>query len=123
MYHLENAKKLTNESIDMLWEIIKNTDFVIYKNKSMDLRAKVIEDGDFAKVHIDYKGYNIVIPMMFWEFSDFLALHSIDVDIEDKGKKAFFVVNIDKLNLFLDDIFFFLLDNNMDAVLREEYKL
>nr|WP_297765157.1 hypothetical protein [uncultured Butyrivibrio sp.] len=107
----------------MLWEIINNTDFVIYKNKSMDLRAKVIEDGDFAKVHIDYKGYNIAIPMMFWEFSDFVALHSIDVNIEDKGKKAFFVVNKDKLNLFLDDIFFFLLDNNMDAVLREEYKL
>ena len=107
----------------MIWNEIVNEGYKTYKNKSMDLMVDVYEQDDVIKAFVNYKGYNIAVPMMIWEFSSFVSLHSIDVDTEGKDKKACFVVAKEKQSIFLDDIFFFLLDNNMDSVLREEYKI
>ncbi len=40
-----------------------------------------------------------------------------------KNKFMYLMVDVYEQDFFLDDIFFFLLDNNMDSVLRKEYKI
>jgi len=49
--------------------------------------------------------------MLVWEFGEDLSLASIeDVHIEGEDR-------------FLDEIYFFLVDNNMDSVLQERYRV
>ena len=109
--------------MNVIWEEIVREKYKTYKNKSMDLMVDVYEQEDVIKAFVNYKGYNIAVPMMFWEFPSFVSLHSIEVDTEGKDKETCFVVAKEKQSIFLDDIFFFLSDNNMDSVLREEYRL
>ena len=66
----------------------------------------------------------MTIPMLVWEFGEDLKLASIeDVRMEgnDQLDKHFVIKKEDK-EKFLDEIYFFLVDNNMDSVLNEKYR-
>ena len=72
-----------------------------------------------------YKGFNLTIPMLVWEFGEDLSLASIE-DVRIEGEDRFdkhFVINRKDRDRFLDEIYFFLVDNNMDSVLQERYRV
>ena len=108
----------------MLWDKLTEENYIIYVNRDIDLKIKVFELMENDEIYINYKGFNLTIPMLVWEFGEDLKLASIeDVRMEgnDQLDKHFVIKKEDK-EKFLDEIYFFLVDNNMDSVLNEKYR-
>lgn len=109
----------------MLWDIIKEDDKETYINRVINLKIKIIEKNGEDIFFINYKGYNITVPMLVWEFGEELKLASIE-NVRIEGKSPFdkyFIVNKEYKEKLLEEIYFFLVDNNMDSVLVEKYRV
>lgn len=109
----------------MLWNILDKKNYTLYINRDIDLKIKIYEVNEEDKVYINYKGFNLTIPMLVWEFGEDLGLASIK-DVYIEGETQFdkhFVINKKDRDKFLDEIYFFLIDNNMDSVLHERYRV
>lgn len=109
----------------MLWDIIDKENYTLYINKDIDLKIKVYEVDEEDKIYMNYKGFNLTIPMLVWEFGEDLELASIEeVSIDGVGQfDKHFVIKKKDRDKFLEEIYFFLVDNNMDSVLHERYRV
>jgi len=109
----------------MLWDIYDKKDYKLYVNRAMDLKIKVYEEDDKNKIHINYKGYNVAFAMLVWEFGEDLNLASIEnVHLEGKKiKDRYFVIDKADKDNFLDEIYFFLVDYNMDSVFDDSCRV
>ena len=107
-----------------MWDIIKKQNYKLYKNKNIDLKIKVYEYEKTDKVYINYKGYNLTVPMVVWEFeAECLAWSIKNVKMEgDTPFNKHFVVGKKDYDVFLDLIYFFLVENDSDAMIQERYK-
>lgn len=109
----------------MLWDIIDKGKFSVYINRDIDLKVKICEASNKIEVHMNYKGYNVTIPMLVWEFSEdlkFADISNVRMEGDDMNKK-YFVIDKNDVDKFLNEVYFFLIDNNMDSVLRDEYRV
>lgn len=89
------------------------------------MKIKIFEANEEDQIYINYKGFNVTIPMLVWEFGEDLNLASIEnvrIEGEDCFDKHFVIKKEDKDN-FLNEIYFFLVDNNMDSVLQKRYRV
>lgn len=110
---------------DYLWDVVNEDGNDIYINKVIELKIKIVEDGEEDIFYINYKGYNVAFPMMMWEFNEDIELSPIDsfrLVRYSPDDELFAVAKKDKENL-LEEIYFFLVDNNMDSCLRPNYKV
>lgn len=110
---------------NMLWNIIDKKKFCLYINNDIDLIVKVCDVDDKTEVHMNYKGYNLTMPMLVWEFGSVLEFASIyDVSIEGESmNRKYFIIDKNDKERFLNEMYFFLVDNNMDTVLRDTYQV
>lgn len=109
----------------MLWSVIDKESFMLYINRDIDLQIKIYEINDTNKVYMNYKGFNLTIPMLVWEFGEDLSLASIE-DVHIGGESEFdkhFIIKKKDKDKFLEEMYFFLVDNNMDSVLQERYQV
>ena len=86
---------------------------------------KVLHEGNKYRVYVDYKGYNVVIPMGMYGFEEEIQDRKIEFEIDgEKGnfKSLSYVVKESDLKLFCDMIFFFLSEHNLDGVLNDVFK-
>lgn len=106
-----------------MWDILNKESYLIYINRDIDLKIKIYEISKKDEIYMNYKGFNLTIPMLVWEFGEDLDLASIeDVRIEGADRfDKYFIINTKDRDRFLDEIYFFLVDNNMDFVLQERY--
>ena len=109
----------------MLWDILDKENYILYINRDIDLKIKIYEVNEEDEIYMNYKGFNLTVPMLVWEFGEDLKLASIEgVRIEGEGRfDKHFVINKADKEKFLDEIYFFLVDNNMDSVLNERYRV
>ncbi len=111
----------------MLWEKIDKKDYTLYKNNVIDLKVRVYEMQDVNKVYINYKGCNLLVPMLIWEFETdlrFACLDDVQVEgIEEGERNAYFTVNKEHTDSLLEEVYFFLTDYNMDCVLDDFYRV
>lgn len=108
----------------MLWDKLTEENYIIYVNRDINLKIKVFELMENDEIYINYKGFNLTIPMLVWEFGEDLKLASIE-DVRMEGNDRFdkhFVIKKEDKEKFLDEIYFFLVDNHMDSVLNEKYR-
>ncbi len=108
-----------------MWDILNKESYLIYINRDIDLKIKIYEISNKDEIYMNYKGFNLTIPMLVWEFGEDLSLASIE-DVRIEGEDRFdkhFVINRKDRDRFLDEIYFFLVDNNMDSVLQERYRV
>lgn len=106
-----------------MWEIKKKLNYEIWTSKICTL--KIIYFKDKCKIYIDYKGYNVILPMGMWGFENEIQDRKIKYEIEgEKGdfKTLRYVVELKDLKLFCDMIFFFLSEHNLTAALSETLK-
>ena len=109
----------------MLWNVINKEKYILYINRDIDLKIRIYEMKEKDKVCMNYKGFNLTIPMIMWEFGEDLQLASIE-DVSVEGNKLFdkyFVINKNDRENFLNEIYFFLIDNDMNEVLNERYRV
>ena len=62
----------------MLWDKLTEENYIIYVNRDIDLKIKVFELMENDEIYINYKGFNLTIPMLVWEFGEDLKLASIE---------------------------------------------
>lgn len=109
----------------MLWNIIDKQRFILYINRDIDLKIKVYEINNKDEIYMNYKDFNLTTPMLVWEFGEDLSLASIE-NVRIEGESAFdkhFIINKKDKDKFLHEMYFFLVDNNMDSVLQERYRV
>lgn len=106
-----------------MWEIQKKETYDIWTSKVCILKIIYLED--ICRVFVDYKGYNVILPMGMWGFEEELQRRKIafDVDGERGGFKSLnYIVKASDLKLFCDMIFFFLSEHNLDGALNNAFK-
>ncbi len=106
-----------------MWRIQKKEKFDIWENDLCSL--KVQDEENKCRVYVNYKGYNVVIPMGMYGFEDEIQERKIKYEVEgEKGvlNSLSYVVEKDYLRLFCDMIFFFLMEHSLDRILYEEFK-
>lgn len=121
MLALDYMTSITEES--KMWEIKKKLNYEIWTSKICTL--KIIYFKDKCKIYIDYKGYNVILPMGMWGFENEIQDRKIKYEVEgEKGdfKTLCYVVELKELKLFCDMIFFFLSEHNLTAALSETLK-
>ena len=109
----------------MTWEIIYKESYVLYINRVIDLKVKIIFGNEEDAYYINYKGYNIAATMLIWEFGEDLDLASLyDVHfVEESPSNNHFILSKKDKDKFLEEVYFFLIDNNIDSVLKEKYRV
>lgn len=106
-----------------MWHVQKKETFDIWTNNVCALKIEHLEDK--CRVYVDYKGYNVIMPMGMWGFEDEIQDRKIEFEIDgEKGnyKSLSYVVKESDLKLFCDMIFFFLSEHNLDGVLNDVFK-
>lgn len=106
-----------------MWRIQKKEKFDIWENDLCSLKVQYEENK--CRVYVNYKGYNVVIPMGICGFEDEIQERKIKYEVEgEKGvlNSLSYVVEKDNLRLFCDMIFFFLMEHSLDRMLYEEFK-
>ena len=106
-----------------MWRIQKKEKFDIWENDLCSLKVQYEESK--CRVYVNYKGYNVVVPMGICGFEDEIQERKIKYEVEgEKGilNSLSYVVEKDNLRLFCDMIFFFLTEHILDRMLYEEFK-
>lgn len=106
-----------------MWRIQKKEKFDIWENNLCSLKVQYEENK--CRVYVNYKGYNVVVPMGICGFEDEIQERKIKYEVEgEKGvlNSLSYVVEKDNLRLFCDMIFFFLTEHSLDRMLYEEFK-
>lgn len=106
-----------------MWRIQKKEKFDIWENDLCSLKVQYEENK--CRVYVNYKGYNVVVPMGICGFEDEIQERKIKYEVEgEKGvlNSLSYVVEKDNLRLFCDMIFFFLMEHSLDRMLYEEFK-
>lgn len=96
-----------------MWEIQNKATYDIWISEVCILKIEYLEDS--CRVFVDYKGYNVIIPMGMWGFEEEIQERKIQFNIDgEKGKfkSLNYVVKACDLKLFCDMIFFFLSEHN-----------
>ena len=107
----------------MSWNIVDRGDFILYSNKFINLKVKVYETLDKDKVYMNYKGYNITTAMFIWQFEEYLEFASIeDVSMEGEQFDEYFIINRKDRNRFLDEMYYFLMENKIESLATATYK-
>lgn len=106
-----------------MWRIQKKEKFDILENDLCSLKVQYEESK--CRVYVNYKEYNVVVPMGICGFEDEIQERKIKYEVEgEKGilNSLSYVVEKDNLRLFCDMIFFFLTEHSLDRMLYEEFK-
>lgn len=106
-----------------MWKIQKKEKFDIWESNLCSLKVQYEENK--CRVYVNYKGYNVVVPMGICGFEDEIQERKIKYEVEgEKGvlNSLSYVVEKDNLRLFCDMIFFFLMEHSLDRMLYEEFK-
>ena len=106
-----------------MWRTQKKEKFDIWENDLCSLKVQYEESK--CRVYVNYKGYNVVVPMGICGFEDEIQERKIKYEVEgEKGilNSLSYVVEKDNLRLFCDMIFFFLTEHSLDRMLYEEFK-
>ena len=107
----------------MIWRIEDKDDYILYVDCHTDLKIRVVSHKESDEVHINYKGYNLTWVMLIWEFREYLSVTSIkDFRLGGKDFNRYFIIDKSDRDEFLDEVYFFLVDNDMSNVLDEDYR-
>lgn len=106
-----------------MWKIQKKETYEIWTSEVCTL--KIINLEEQCRIFVNYKGYNVVMPMGIYGFEEEIQERNISFDIEGKVGEfnlLSYVINVRDLKLFCDMIFFFLTEHNIDEALGEVFR-
>lgn len=101
----------------MIWEIEEKQNIYFYKSDLCEL--KIINSENNVNIYINYKSYNIIMPMEMWGFCEEISERNIKYDIEgDIMGSWYYVVEKRDLRLFIDLIYYFIKEHNADKMIN-----
>lgn len=106
----------------MIWEMENRNGYQWYKSDVCNLKTK--SNGDTVDVWLNYKGYNIIMPMEIWGFTDEISERAINFKVEgDDMTNWYYVVKEKDLRLFIDLIYFFIREHNADKMISANLRI
>lgn len=120
--HVPDYMIFIMEDIKM-WDVYKKETYDIWTNKVCSLKIEHMQD--YCKVFVNYKGYNVIMPMGIWGFEEELQERNIQYEVDgEKGdlKSLNYVVKKDCLKTLCELIYLFLTEHNLDTVLSDTLK-
>ena len=101
----------------MMWKVEGKNDALWYTSDVCQL--KIIDNGDKVNIWVNYKGYNIAMPMGMWEFGGEISERGIWYDIKgNRMEDWYFVVEKKDFDLFIDLIYFFIKEHDSDGMIN-----
>ena len=101
-----------------MYKIEKKENYEIYAFDEIDLRIKIVNNN--------YKGYNPLFTMLLGEFSADCEIDSIHFDVKSENSRQnntlYAIVQKEVLELFIKDIYFFIIENKIEQKLNERDK-
>jgi hypothetical protein len=107
-----------------MWKIIEMCEYKLYKSDVCTL--KLFDRGEEYDVFVNYKNYNVVIPMGIWGFGNEVNERNINFSVDgENGRFNSYFYRISKkyIRLFSDMIYFFLSEHNIDKALNDKFKI
>lgn len=104
----------------MIWKIENRGSEKIYKSEECEL--KVLEKGEEKEIYLNRKGYNPIMVMEVWGFGEETKERNINYILcgeGSDGKTWSYKVKNKDFRLFIDMIYFFLKEHDIDGVLNE----
>ena len=105
----------------MMYNIEKKENYCIYMFNKIELKIKSVDNRDDAMVYVNYNGYNPLLVMLLGNFESECKMDSIDFTIKkenvENDNTMYAIVKKDDLIGFIKDIYFFIVENNLDSKL------
>lgn len=101
----------------MIWKIEEKKDVMWYTSDVCQLKLK--ENENRINIWLNYKGYNIIMPMGMWGFDEEVSERGVKYDIGgDSMEYWYFIVEKKDLRLFVDLVYFFIKEHNADKMIN-----
>lgn len=108
----------------IVYRIEKTADGAIFVFNNIDLKLRVVDDDQLKNIYINYNGYNPLFTMLTGEFSAECELDSIQLDVKSEIKgctnSMYAVVPKEKLVLFAESVYLFIIENKVERMLGDE---
>jgi len=105
------------EELKMIWEIEEEKNVLWYTSDVCQLKIK--ENGNFVNIWLNYKGYNITMPMEMWGFDEEVSERGIEYILEGNSMENwYFVVEKKALRIFVDLVYFFIKEHDTDKMIN-----
>lgn len=101
----------------MIWKVKKEQDIMWYTSDVCQMKVKEVENK--INIWLNYKGYNIIMPMGMWGFDEEVSERGIKYDIGGDSMSAwYFIIEKNALRLFVDLVYFFIKEHNCDKMIN-----
>lgn len=91
LMHVQDYMIFIMEKIKM-WDVYKKESYDIWTNKVCSLKIEYLQD--YCKVFVNYKGYNVIMPMGIWGFEEEMQERNIQYEVDgEKDNILFLVIN------------------------------
>lgn len=112
---------------DCMHRIEEKENYTLYIFDDMNLKIKVVNDNLLKKVYINYKGYNPLFTMLLGEFSAECKMDSIHCEFKSEingcNNTFYSIVQKEDLELFVKNIYFFIIENKVERMLNSKDKI
>ena len=106
----------------MMWKVKEKNGAQWYISDVCQL--KIINNKDNYNIWVNYKGFNIAMPMGMWGFGEEVSERGIRYGIKgDSIEDWYFVVEKKDFDLFVDLIYFFIHENDADKMINPSLKI
>ena len=106
-----------------MWDVQKGEKYDTWISEDCSLKIQYLENK--CRLFVDYKGYNVIMPMGMWGFEEEVQERNIQYKVDgEKGdlKSLSYIVNTEDLILFSELIRIFLTEHNLSIVLNDALK-
>lgn len=106
-----------------MWDVQKGEKYDTWLSEDCSLKIQYLENK--CRLFVDYKGYNVIMPMGMWGFEEEVQERNIQYKVDgEKGdlKSLSYIVNTEDLILFSELIRLFLTEHNLSTVLNDALK-
>lgn len=106
-----------------MWDVQKGEKYDTWLSEDCSLKIQYMENK--CRLFVDYKGYNVIMPMGMWGFEEEVQERNIQYKVDgERGdlKSLSYIVNTEDLILFSELIRLFLTEHNLSIVLNDALK-
>ena len=101
-----------------MYTVEEKDGYSVYTFNGINLKIKCIDNKEKVYVYINYNGYNPLLAMLLGSFESECEMDSISFTVRKEDSKKdntmYAVVNKEDLIGFIKEIYFFIMENNLD---------
>ncbi len=110
-----------------MYKVESYNNSTLFSFSEIDLKIKAVNDGLYQKVYINIKGYNPLFSMLIGGFEEECSIDSLDFSVKKENERnfntAYAIVENKSIELFVMNVYHFLIENKVERMLEESDKI